>query len=64
MKDCNANSFWLSTHFFLEELLKEALTCIVANAGEDFLGKCSAHHLATIVGYHQTTFKEVQVILT
>ena len=26
MKDCNANSFWLSTQdFFLEELLKEVL---------------------------------------
>ena len=37
MKDCNANSFWLSTQdFFLEELLKAALTCIVASAGEVF----------------------------
>ena len=37
MKDCIANSFWLSTQdFFLEELLKAALTCIVASAGEAF----------------------------
>ena len=37
MKDCNANSFWLSTQdFFLEELLKASLTCIVASAGEVF----------------------------
>ena len=37
MKDCKANSFWLTTQdFFLEELLKAALTCIVASAGEVF----------------------------
>ena len=26
------------------------------------LGQCSAHHLATLIGYHQTTFKDMQVI--
>ena len=37
MKDCDANRFWGSTQdFFLEELPKEALMCIVANTGEVF----------------------------
>ena len=64
----SAISFWLSTQdFLLEELLKEAWTYTVANPWEviecDELRHKPAHHLATIIGFDQTTSKEVQMIL-
>ena len=68
LKGCNAIGFWLSTQdFLLEELLKEAWTYTVANPWEviecDELRHKPAHHLATIIGFDQTTSKEVQMIL-